>query len=141
VDLSKDISAEFRRMDPTLATIGSRSATDLEKATTLFEREQKVRQRELRSASPRMPTDILLDLSESVPPGYRVYDFVVDKNRRDGTFRASLEPLENTANVELQDLKQVLEQNLQSKGYHRITLEKGGSNKVLLKALWKGEVI
>ncbi len=140
-ELSKDIAGEFRRMDPNLATIGSRSATDLDKSIALFEREQKVRQQELRNSSPRMPTDILLDLSESMPTGYKVFDFIIDKNRRDGTFRASLEPLENTAKVSLKDLKTLLEQNLKSKGYHRISLEAAGSDRVLLKALWRGDAL
>ncbi|HVJ66322.1 MAG TPA: pilus assembly protein PilM [Bdellovibrionota bacterium] len=141
-NLSKNVAAEFRRMDPNLSTIGSRSATDLEKSITLFDREQKSRQRELRSASPRLPTDILLDVSEAVPTGYRVADFVVDKNRRDGTFRASLEPLENTAALKLPELKTALEQSLKSKGYSRISVENGGpTGRVLLKALWTGEVL
>jgi Tfp pilus assembly PilM family ATPase len=140
-ELSKGVAAEFRRMDPGLSTAGSRSATDLEKSTTLFEREQKARQKQLRSSSTRMPTDILLDLSDSVPTGYRVSDFVVDKNRSDGTFRASIEPLENTADVSLKDLKNLVEQKLNPKGYHRITLEKSGGKKLLLRALWKGEEI
>lgn len=140
-ELSKGVAMQFRRMDPALSTAGSRNATDLEKSQALFDREYKSRQHELRGSNLRLPSDILLDLSESVPSGYRVVDFVVDKAHGEGTFRASLEPLSTSETVDLKTLHAKLDQSLSSKGYTRVKLDNAGGKRILLKALWKGDSI
>lgn len=140
-ELSKSVATQFRRMDPGLSTIGTRSATDLEKSEVLFEREMKKREGELRGSSIRLPSDVLLDLSEVVPAGYRVSDFVVDKARGPGNFRASLEALETAKAIALKDLQMQMEQSLGAKGYDRIKVESAGGQKVVLKAVWKGTAL
>lgn len=140
-ELSKSVAMQFRRLDPALSTVGTRSATDLEKSQTLFEREQAKRQSQLKSSNIKLTTDMMLELSEALPTGYRVAELVIDKTRGPGNLRASIESTEKGKPIDSGTLQTSLEQNLGAKGYDKIKIDKAGDNKVLLKALWKGEAI
>lgn len=141
------LEGEFRKLDRDLAKRAKNLGGSPELSQELFQQERKKRLAAdaAKNGGParnsRARSEIFLDVSEVLPVGVTLKEFVVSETAGQApAFQSTYTPKEAPTPDQVSKSLEALKQSLQAKGYAEVALEiaKAAPNSLTLKAKWKG---
>lgn len=136
--VERELVAEFRRLNRELGKSAEVFVKELPRAQSFFEREKtKLSKSRARSQTARAQSDVLLDLSQSIPASVSVKDLSVSQANGTLSLQSRIEVRTTPGARWQEELKSILE----SKGYSNVSMLKSSQGRFVLKASWKGSAL